>query len=209
MRTDTNNSVRRARGRPRAYNPDAALGAARDAFWSAGYSATSLDELAAVTGMNRPSLYAAFGNKQALYLKTLGQLGAEMAQQIGEVLGAPIPLREALRRFYLNALTLYLSGEEGPRGCFIVCTATVEAHDEPEVREFLGQTLRHIDDALVARFRHAVTEGELPADADPEILGRMAASVLHSLAVRARAAQSRASLKRLVDGAVTMLTAAA
>jgi TetR/AcrR family transcriptional regulator, copper-responsive repressor len=208
MQDDTKQPTPKPRGRPRAYDPDAALGAARDAFWSAGYSATSLDDLAAVTGMNRPSLYAAFGNKQALYLKTLGQLGTEMAQQVGAVLGAPIPLREALRRFYLNALTLYLSGEEGPRGCFIVCTATVEAHEEPEVRAFLGQTLRHIDDALIARFGHAIAQGELPADADAETLGRLAASVLHSLAVRARAGQSRASLKRLVDGAVNLLTAA-
>lgn len=207
MPTDTNSPARRSRGRPRAYSPDAALGAARDAFWSAGYSATSLDDLAAATGMNRPSLYAAFGNKQALYLKTLGQLGGEMAQQVGAVLGAPIPLREALRQFYLNALTLYLSGEQGPRGCFIVCTATVEAVEEPDVREFLRQTLRHIDDALIARFRHAVSQGELPADADPETLGRLAACVLQSLAVRARAGQSRASLKRIVDGAVTMLAA--
>lgn len=157
--------------------------------------------------MNRPSLYAAFGNKQALYLKTLGQLGGEMAQQVGAVLGAPIPLREALRQFYLNALTLYLSGEQGPRGCFIVCTATVEAVEEPDVREFLRQTLRHIDDALIARFRQAVSQGELAADADPETLGRLAACVLQSLAVRARAGQSRASLKRIVDGAVTMLAA--
>ena len=208
MQDDTNIAPRRSRGRPRAYDPDAALGAARDAFWSAGYSATSLDDLAAVTGMNRPSLYAAFGNKHALYLKTLAQQGGEMAQQVGVVLGAQIPLRDALRKFYLNALMLYLSGEQGPRGCFVVCTATVEAHDDRDVREFLGQTLRHIDDALVGRFRHAVAQGELTAEADPEILGRLAASMLHSLAVRTRAGQTRASLKRLVEGAVNLLAPA-
>jgi AcrR family transcriptional regulator len=208
MRSDTKTRSARPRGRPRAYDADAALGAARDAFWAAGYSATSLDDLATATGMNRPSLYAAFGNKQALYLKALAQLGGNMEQQVGAVLGAPLPLAEALRRFYLNALTLYLSGQEGPRGCFIICTTTAEAHAEPEIREFLGQTLRHLDDALVARFRAAVEQGELPAHADADTLGRVAASLLHSLAVRARAGQSRASLRRLVDGGVKVLTAA-
>lgn len=208
MPIDTKLPTVRARGRPRAYDPGAALGAARDAFWSAGYSATSLDDLASATGMNRPSLYAAFGNKHALYLKTLGQLGEEMTRQVGAVLGAPIPLREALRKFYLNALALYLSGEQGPRGCFIVCTATVEAVEEPDVREFLRQTLRQIDDALIARFRHAVLQGELPTGSDPDTLGRLAASVLHSLAVRARAGQSRASLKRMAEGAASLFAAA-
>ena len=107
MRSDTKTRSARPRGRPRAYDADAALGAARDAFWAAGYSATSLADLATATGMNRPSLYAAFGNKQALYLKALAQLGGNMEQQVGAVLGAPLPLAEALRRFYLNALTLY------------------------------------------------------------------------------------------------------
>jgi AcrR family transcriptional regulator len=59
------------RGRPPAYVPEVALARATDAFWSAGYAATSLDELAAATGMNRPSLYGAFGDKHDLYLKTL------------------------------------------------------------------------------------------------------------------------------------------
>ena len=59
------------RGRPRAYDPDAALKAARDVFWVKGYAATSLDDIAEATGMNRPSLYAAFGDKEAIYLAAL------------------------------------------------------------------------------------------------------------------------------------------
>lgn len=206
MRIDTKISGRRPRGRPRAYDPDAALNAARDTFWSAGYSATSLDTLAAATGMNRPSLYAAFGNKQALYVQTLQALGAEMERQVGAALTAAVPLSEALWRFFDGALAMYLSGEQGARGCYVICTATTEAPNDPEVRAFLAGTLRHIDDALIARFRRAVEEGELDADTDVDARGRLAAATLHSLAVRSRAGQSRASLKRLIDGAVAMLS---
>ena len=63
--------TKRRRGRPRAYDPEVALNRAIGAFWNAGYSGTSLDDLAAATGMNRPSLYAAFGDKHALYVKAL------------------------------------------------------------------------------------------------------------------------------------------
>lgn len=203
MQVDTK-QVRR-RGRPRAYDADAALGLARDAFWAAGYSATSLDDLSAATGMNRPSLYAAFGNKQSLYLKTLATIAHEMEHQVAVVLMGPLPLRDALRKFYMKALDLYLSGEEGPRGCFVICTATAEAHAEPDVRLFLDGTLRGLDDGLIGRFRRAIDAGEIAKNADAEALGRIAASVLHSLAVRSRAGQSRASLKRLIDGAVALL----
>lgn len=204
MRSDTK---QRPRGRPRAYDPDAALAAARDVFWSAGYSGTSLDGLAEATGMNRPSLYAAFGNKQSLYLRALQSVAELMEREMAAALDAPGSLQEALRRFYAGALALYLSGEASPRGCLVICTATVEAHTDAEIRRQLAGTLRHIDEALVARFVRAVEEGELSAAADPDSRGRLAAATLHSLAVRARAGQSRASLRRYLDGAVSLLTA--
>lgn len=205
MRTDTKKAGRPARGRPRAYDPDAALEAARDAFWSAGYSATSLDTLAAATGMNRPSLYAAFGNKQALYLRTIEELVAHMDREVGAALDAPLALREALLRFYTRALNIYLSGEAGARGCYVICTATAEAHADAQVRKALAATLQHIDDALLARFRRAVDAGELDRDTDVQTRARMAAATLHSLAVRARAGQPRSALKRMIDGAVALL----
>src|SRR5215472_16931180 len=73
-----------ARGRPRAYDPEEALAQARDAFWDGGYTGTSLDDLSDATGMNRPSLYGAFGDKRALYLETLDryrELGREAMKE--------------------------------------------------------------------------------------------------------------------------------
>src|ERR1700678_2029748 len=97
----------RRRGRPRAYDPQAALGRATDAFWKTGYSATSLDEISAATGMNRPSLYAAFGDKCALYLEALaGYLRFRFAAT-PEALGGAPRLNEALMRAYEAALSIY------------------------------------------------------------------------------------------------------
>src|SRR5260370_5408388 len=85
------------RGRPRAYDPDSALARAVDAFWDAGFAATSLDDLTAATGMNRPSLYGAFGDKQALYRKALDLYRARTQQAIAKTPGGGKPLRLALR----------------------------------------------------------------------------------------------------------------
>ena len=206
MPTSTKKDAKRPRGRPRAYDPEKALGDARDLFWEAGFGATSFHELAAATGMNRPSLHGAFGDKQALYLKTLALLREQMQAQISQVLTAPLPLERALKRFYTGALGLYLGGERGPLGCYLVCTATVESARHPDIRAFLGATLGVIDQALQDRFRRAVAEGELAADADTQALAQVAAASLHSLAIRARAGQSRASLLRMAEGAAALLS---
>src|SRR6187402_999199 len=91
------------RGRPRAYDPKTALGRAADVFWKAGYAATSLDDLAAATGMNRPSLYAAFGDKRELYLKTLDLYRRRNRDLIVQALAGEPPLRELLARLYAAA----------------------------------------------------------------------------------------------------------
>ena len=78
------------RGRPRQYDPDRALAGAADAFWQSGYAGTSLDELSAATGMNRPSLYAAFGDKSDLYLKTLERYRDQSRALALELLAMPV-----------------------------------------------------------------------------------------------------------------------
>src|SRR6516164_5729385 len=106
-------------GRPREYDPEVALQRATDAFWDAGFSGTSLDDLSARTGMNRPSLYAAFGDKQALYLKTLESYRAARRAGIAAALGGERPLRQALRDTYQRMIDRFLEGERGARGCYL------------------------------------------------------------------------------------------
>src|SRR5690349_19624427 len=95
------------RGRPRAYDPDTALDRARDLFWDAGFAATSLDALAAATGMNRPSLYLAFGDKRALYRQILDRYRGFARDALAEALSPERPLREAIGAVYRRAIGLY------------------------------------------------------------------------------------------------------
>src|SRR6266705_3823841 len=108
------------RGRPRAYQPEVALGKALDLFRKEGFAATSLDDLSAATGMNQPSLYGAFGDKRELYIKSYESYRDRARQRMGEVFSVDLPLKEMLERIYAIALDMYLSGKDGPRGCFTV-----------------------------------------------------------------------------------------
>jgi len=193
------------RGRPPAYVPEVALARATKAFWDSGFAATSLDDLAAATGMNRPSLYGAFGDKHALYLKALTAYWEAGRSGMTEALAPDRPLREGLRRVYVLALDLYFPPKGQPRGCFLIGTATTEAMRDADVRATLAEALREIDDAFEARFRHAQAAGELAADAHPRTLAQLAAATLHTLALRSRAGESRAELEALADGAVALI----
>src|SRR6201998_4093644 len=110
------------RGRPRAYQPEIALGRALDLFRKDGFAATSLDDLSAATGMNRPSLYGAFGDKRELYIKSYQRYRADARAAMIDVFRIEMPIRKRLERTYSIALDIYLSGEAGPRGCFTVMT---------------------------------------------------------------------------------------
>src|SRR5712672_1364257 len=122
------------RGRPRAYDPDAALARAVDAFWDAGFAATSLDDLTVATGMNRPSLYGAFGDKQELYIKSYQRYRDDARAAMTDIFRDELPIRRRLERIFAVALDIYLSGDAGPRGCFTVMTAASEAVSDPEIR---------------------------------------------------------------------------
>jgi TetR/AcrR family transcriptional regulator, copper-responsive repressor len=196
----------RRRGRPRAYDPQEALRRAVDAFWRTGYSGTSLDEISAATGMNRPSLYAAFGDKHALYLKALEhywQLGfVAMREALADDDRA---LDEALMRVYDGQLSIYFSGDGRPRGCFAIGTATTEAVEDPEIRSALAEGLHMLDADLEARLRTARETGELKDDADPAALAVLASATLHTIAIRARAGVPRAELREIARKAVSVI----
>ncbi|AZF53426.1 Transcriptional regulator, AcrR family [Pseudomonas sp. R4-34-07] len=196
----------KGRGRPRAYDPQTALQQALDVFWSTGYSGASLDSIATAAGMNRPSLYAAFGGKHSLYIRALEQYwdvaGAEMQAALTD---SSLTLREALLRFYEGQLSIYFSGEGQPRGCFAIGTATTEAVEDPEIRAVLSDRLGRLDADLEVRLRAAIESGELRGDVDAAALAVLASSLLHSISIRARAGKPRNELTELVCKAVSVI----
>jgi TetR/AcrR family transcriptional regulator, copper-responsive repressor len=193
------------RGRPRAFDPDVALAQAVDAFWDAGFAATSLDDLTGATGMNRPSLYGAFGDKQALYRKALDAYCERTRAAFAGVFSSDEPLRDALRKVYDTGIEIYLSGENGPRGCFIIGTAVAQAVTDPDVRAVLAAILREIEGAFRARIVRAQRGGELSADADPAALAKVASATLYSLTIHARAGLGRPVLDAIADATIDVI----
>jgi len=194
----------RPRGRPREYDPDDALRRAVEVFWKTGYSATSLDTIAAATGMNRPSLYAAFGDKRALYLKALAHYQSLAATELREIFAGDGPLGETLMRVYEAALRLYLSGGQA-RGCFAIGTATSEAVADSQIRAMLAEGTRRLDRAFEARIKAAQQAGEIPPEADASALASLASATLHTIAIRARAGVSREELVAIARKAVAVI----
>src|SRR5438552_8431430 len=196
------------RGRPRAYPPDIALGKALDLFRKDGFAATSLDDLSAATGMNRPSLYGAFGDKRELYIRSYRRYREDARAAMIDIFRDELPIRKRLQRIYAVALDIYLSGEAGPRGCFTVMTAASEAVADPEIRAMVLEGFAELDKAFAACFRRAKDKGELPEGADPLVLAQLASATIHTIAIRARARVPRKELEAIVKGAIDMMCGA-
>jgi TetR/AcrR family transcriptional regulator, copper-responsive repressor len=206
VQKETNEPAAKRRGRPRAYDPQVALARAAEVFWKAGYAGTSLDDLAAATGMNRPSLYAAFGDKRDLYLKTLDYYREESRTLARHALADNPTLRVFLKRFYDKALELYLT--DGPRGCYSIGTAATVAAVDDGVRAFLADSMRTTDGFLTHQIEKGKTRGELSREADPAALGYLATATLHTLAIRSRAGLPRKELNALVEAAINVICGA-
>jgi AcrR family transcriptional regulator len=193
------------RGRPRAYQPEIALGKALDLFRKDGFAATSLDDLSEATGMNRPSLYGAFGDKRELYIKSYQRYRADARAAMVDIFREEMPIRRRLERIYAVALDIYLSGEAGPRGCFTVMTAASEAVADPEIRAMVLEGFSELDKAFARCFRLAKEKGELLATADAAVLALLASATMHTMAIRARARVPRKELEAIVKGAIDLL----
>jgi AcrR family transcriptional regulator len=196
------------RGRPRAYQPEIALGKALDLFRKDGFAATSLDDLSAATGMNRPSLYGAFGDKRELYIKSYQRYRADARAAMIDIFGDELPIRKRLEKIYAVALDIYLSGEAGPRGCFTVMTAASEAVADPDIRAMVLEGFVELDKAFASCFHLAREKGELPVTADPMALAQIASATIHTIAIRARARVPRKELEAIVKGAIDVMVGA-
>jgi AcrR family transcriptional regulator len=206
--TKTAAPAAKRRGRPRAYQPEVALGKALDLFRKDGFAATSLDDLSAATGMNRPSLYGAFGDKRELYIKSYARYRDDARVAMIDIFSGELPIRKRLARIYGVALDIYLSGDAGPRGCFTVMTAASEAVFDPEIRDLVLEGFSELDKVFANCFRRARDSGELAASTDATVLAQMASATLHTIAIRARAQVPRKELEAIAKGAIDVMVGA-
>jgi len=192
------------RGRPREFDEAEVLAQARNAFWRAGYQATSLDDLSEATGLKRPSLYGAFGDKADLYLAALSGYREGNLVVARRLLTEASTLRAGLEAVYAAALNIYLRNNQG---CFILGTAPCEAETSAPVRAQLRGITDDLDSAFAERIKIAQKAGELSKLIDAQERGRLASAMLHSLSVRARSGEKRVALETMAESAVNILCA--
>jgi AcrR family transcriptional regulator len=170
-------------GRPRSFDADAALDRALRVFWRKGYEGASLPDLTKAMRINRPSLYAAFGNKEDLFRKVVDRYDSGPAVYTREALERPTA-REVVERLLEGAVDL-LTDPRNPGGCLMVQGALAAGKGGEAVRrELAGRRAAGVV-ALRRRFRRAIAEGDLPDDADAAVLARFVATALHGMAVQA------------------------
>jgi TetR/AcrR family transcriptional regulator, copper-responsive repressor len=200
-------SAKRKPGRPRSFDADQVLGAAMNVFWRQGFAETSLDDLTQAMGINRPSLYATFGDKQTLYLRALRRFYDDMNLKADAVMKGAPTVQAGLRAFLHGAVTVYTSGDDGPKGCFLVCTASSPSRMDPKIEAALSNTIATIDRQMRRALDRAQTQGELTQDAHLATLAHVLSNTLQSLAIRARAGVAAAELQHIADETVDMVFA--
>jgi AcrR family transcriptional regulator len=189
-------------GRPREFNPDKALDKAMRVFWKKGYEGASLPDLTKAMGINRPSLYAAFGNKEELFRKVLDRYGGEDGPFAGQ--GNPLqePTARAVAQRVLQSTVDRLTCAQNPRGCLLVQGALVCGTESEPIKKELILRRKQREIALRKRFEQAVIEGDLPATADPGNLARYIATVTAGVSVQAANGANRADLSKVVETAM-------
>src|ERR1700719_835296 len=164
-------------GRPRAFDVDLALDRALDLFWRKGYEGTSLSDLTRAMRINRPSLYAAFGNKEALFRKALDRYAEGPTAYFDKALEAT-SARTVAERFLLGTIDL-LTDPRTPQGCLIVQSALACGDAANSIRKELASRRDAGEAALRRRFQRAKREGDLPTTADPADLARYITTIVH------------------------------
>jgi AcrR family transcriptional regulator len=178
------------RGRPREFDEGQLLERARALFWSQGFAATSLGAIAEATGVHKPSLYAAYGDKTKLFLATLARYRAEAGTLIADALGRE-PLRAALKAFFAADITLFAGS--GPRGCYAIGVAEPAGREEGEIALAARDAWERLEKTIAARVARAPAR-ELPVGMSAPAVADLVMAVHLTLATRARAGDLPRSL---------------
>lgn len=189
-----------AKGRPRSFDADKALDKALRVFWEKGYEGASLTELTKAMGINRPSMYAAFGDKEQLFRKALDRYLQGPAAYAYEALKEP-SARKAIEKLLLGAVE-GLSNPKNPKGCLLVQGALACGDESKSIRDELILRRAAAEAEIAKRLKRAKTEGELPEGVNPNDLARFYVTVMRGLGIEAATGATRSELTRVVEMAM-------
>ena len=192
--------TKRALGRPRSFETGKALDAAMKVFWCKGYEGASLSDLTKAMGINRPSLYAAFGDKEALFRKVLDRYDSGPAAYVREALNQPTA-RAAIEKLMEGAADL-ATASSNPRGCLFVQSALACGDKAEGIRNDLILRRDAGEKAVRLRLKRAQSEGDLSPDANPADLARYVVTVIQGIAVQAAGGATRNELRRVIENAL-------
>jgi AcrR family transcriptional regulator len=191
----------KVRGRPRSFDREAALDIAMRLFWQHGYEATSLSQLTEAIGVSAPSLYAAFGDKEALFLQTveryLSRSGDQTQAQIWEAKTA----RESVARL-LTESAIRLTDPKYPRGCMIVLSAISCSDEAARVQAELAECRAGWEKQLKQRIERGIVEGDVPATTNAAALASFYMAVVQGMSLHAKDGVGRERLKEIAEAAM-------
>ncbi|MEV6411174.1 TetR/AcrR family transcriptional regulator [Kribbella sp. NPDC051718] len=190
-----------ALGRPRGFDRTVALDGALQAFWEQGFESTSITDLTRRLGIGPPSLYAAFGDKRALFLEVLDLYYARFVEFLDQTLAAPSPRRDAIAAMLLGIARFY-STPGLPKGCMIN-TMTAPA-GEPILQARLAELRSSVQARLQREMRTAADAGELPQDLQPDTLAAVIWTTVLGLSMRSRDGANRAELESTARSIMTI-----
>ncbi len=188
--------------RPRSFNPDEALDLARDVFWRKGFQGTSLDDITAATGLAKPSLYAAFGDKNALFLKVLDRYHERVIANAERILNDGPSARDAIER-WLTGFVPFCSGIRGSRGCLSINTAADGASEQKEVRKGVERFNRKLEELLRNRLR--ADRAQFSDGFNPDSAAHTVMAIYFGLMVMAKDAPDAARVRATLNQAMKLL----
>lgn len=189
--------IKKMRGRPRVFDMDEALEKALQIFWKRGYEGASLAELTETLGINKPSMYAAFGNKEELFKKVLARYTAGPVAFVRDVVKEPTA-REVARSFLYQAAE-FLTEPSHPKGCMIVQGALSSGESAEMVKSMLIQYRASYENLLTERFEKAKINGDLPHDANPKCLAKYLAALHQGMSVQATSGATKDDLIEMAN----------
>jgi AcrR family transcriptional regulator len=184
-------------GRPRCFCEDQAVEAAMRVFWTKGYEGASLNDLTEAMGINRPSLYATFGDKAGLFLRAMERYAEGPAGYLKAALELPTA-REVAEALLYGAVEM-LSDRSNPRGCLSVQGIVACSSDGDIVKQAVVEQRRLGEFAIQKKLKRAKATGDLPPEANPADISRYLATVLNGLGVQAANGASKAEMTRVVE----------